>query len=84
MAATTRSGTVKSSLMERVSSSVVMTVPGATSPPTLTRRSPTRPLNGARMTVSLSRARADATRAWLAAWVASICSICWSESTLVA
>ncbi len=84
IAATTRSGTVKSSLIVLVSSSVVMTVPGATRPPTLTRRRPTRPLNGARMIVSLRRARAAATRATLAEYVDSICSICWSESTLVA
>ena len=37
----------------------MITVPGATRPPTLTRRRPTRPLNGARITVSLRRDRAD-------------------------
>ena len=84
IAATTDSGTVKSSLMLLVSSSVVMTAPGAMRLPTLTRRRPTRPPKGARITVSLRRERAAATRAWLAACVASICSICWSDSTLVA
>ena len=50
------SGTEKSSLMTLVSSSVVMTSPGLMSVPTLTRRNPTRPENGARITVSSSRA----------------------------
>ena len=42
--------------MTLVSSSVVMTSPGLMSVPTLTRRRPTRPENGARMTVSSRRA----------------------------
>ena len=50
------SGTEKSSLMTLVSSSVVMTSPGLMSVPTLTRRNPTRPEKGARITVSSNRA----------------------------
>ena len=42
--------------MTLVSSSVVMTSPGLMSVPTLTRRKPTRPENGARITVSSRRA----------------------------
>ena len=42
--------------MTLVSSSVVITSPGLMSVPTLTRRKPTRPENGARITVSSRRA----------------------------
>ena len=77
------SGIVKSSLIVLVSSSVVITSPGLTRAPTLTRRSPTRPANGALMIVSLRRERANATRASLAFRVASICSSCCSDRTRV-
>jgi hypothetical protein len=65
------SGTEKSSLMTLVSSRVVITSPGLISVPTLTRRNPTRPENGARMTVSSRRACADCSRARFALSVAS-------------
>ncbi len=77
------SGTVKSSLIVPVSSSVVMTVPGLTRLPTLTRRRPTRPVNAARTTVSASFACATRTRASLALSEASIWSSCASDSALV-
>ena len=70
------SGTEKSSLMTLVSSSVVMTSPGLMSVPTLTRRRPTRPLKGARITVSCRRACAASSRARLALSVASSWSNC--------
>ena len=63
---------MKSSLMTEVSSSVLMTVPGLTRLPTLMRRKPMRPSNGARMMVSCSFARAAATRASFVFSVASI------------
>ncbi len=78
------SDTSKSSFIVRVSSSVVITVPGFTSAPTLTRRNPTRPSNGARITVSATRACADATRASLPFSVASICSSCDCDSACCA
>jgi hypothetical protein len=68
------SGTEKSSLMTLVSSSVVITSPGLMRVPTLTRRKPTRPENGARITVSSSRAVAAPSRARFALSVASSCS----------
>ncbi len=49
------SGTVKSSFITDVSSSVVMSVPGLTKLPTLTCRKPVRPMNEARITVSSRR-----------------------------
>ena len=66
------SGTAKSTLITLLSSRVVITVPGLMRLPTLTRRKPTRPLKGARMTVSSSRARAASTRAVLAFFAATI------------
>src|SRR5690606_16769640 len=60
--------------MTDVSSSVVMTLPGDTKLPILTRRNPVRPLNGARITVSSSRACAAAARASSAFSVASTTS----------
>ncbi len=57
--------------MTLVSSSVVMTSPGLMSVPTLTRRNPTRPENGARITVSSSRACAAPSRARFAVSVAT-------------
>ena len=69
------SGTENSSFMTPMSSSVVMMVFGCTSPPTLILRRPTVPENGARMTVSSRRARAELTCA------SATCSCAWISSS---
>ncbi len=69
--------------MSEVSSSVVITVPGLTRLPTLTRRKPVLPSNGARMTVSSRRALADVDAAWFAFSVASIRSSCDTDKRLL-
>ncbi len=74
------SGTEKSSLMDAVSSRVVITVPGSTRLPTLTRRKPSLPLNGALMMVSSRCASAAVTAARSASrWASSCCS--WDSAT---
>ena len=67
------SGTVKSSLIVATSSSVVMTVEVSTKLPGLTRRSPTRPANGALTCVFRSRAFCASTFASLTlTWASSV------------
>src|SRR5882672_3368038 len=78
------SGTEKSTLMRLVSSSVVMIVPGFTRLPTLTRRRPTWPSNGARTIVSPRREADAATLASLALRVATIWSSWDCDRALVA
>ena len=66
IAPTNVSGTVKSSLMTEMSSIDVIVVFGLSNVPGLTCRKPSRPLNGARMSRSRSRATMLLRRAWLA------------------
>ena len=59
----TRSGNLRSTFIELVSSSVTNSAPSLTKSPGATLRSPTMPPNGARMLLFSSRARASARRA---------------------